>query len=284
YIREKLQLRAGQQTTVPLPLFWVGGMIMYLLPNWVCGAITGCTEGTSTNSRFAMGVVLADDDAQSLPAGKILWALGMTETLGPYSYGDEARVAGYPLCAPLDHIADGFEVRVVDAEGRGVADGETGEIQVRGYALTPGLHKVEKSRYFTADGFYRTGDMGTVLDGRILFVGRDGDMIKTVGSNVSPAEVELEIQRLPDVHSAYVVGIPDSERGQLVVAAVVPRDEVTVDFELARKILSQRLSSYKVPREYVAIARDEVPMLPSNKVSRRGVEALVAKKLGRKPR
>jgi acyl-CoA synthetase (AMP-forming)/AMP-acid ligase II len=187
----------------------------------------------------------------------ISWALGMTETIGPYSWGDEVRAPGYPLCAPLDHIADRYDVRVWDAEaGAVVGDGGIGEIQVRGYALTPGLHKVERAEHFEPDGFYRTGDMGLVAGERILFVGRNGDMIKTAGSNVSPAEVEMEMQQLEGVHSAYVVGLPDPQRGQLLVAAVVPR-------------------------AYVAITRDEVPMLHSNKVARRQVERMMAEKLGR---
>lgn len=213
-----------------------------------------------------------------------IWALGMTETMGPYSWGDELRVPGYPLCAPLDHIADDFEVRLADEDGREVAEGDTGEIQVRGYGLTPGLHKIENSEYFTADGFYRTGDMGFRKGNRILFTGRNGDMIKTASANVSPAEVEFEMQQLEGVHSAYVVGIPDQERGQLVVAAVVPRDGAELDFDLIQETLRDRLSGYKVPRAYVAIAREEVPMLPSNKVARRQIETLVAERLGRQTR
>jgi acyl-CoA synthetase (AMP-forming)/AMP-acid ligase II len=75
-----------------------------------------------------------------------------------------------------------------------------GEIKVRGYALTPGLHKLERYDYFTPDGFYRTGDMGVTDGAPILFLGRDGDMIKTANSNVSPAEVELEMQQLEGMH------------------------------------------------------------------------------------
>jgi len=157
-----------------------------------------------------------------------------------------------------------------------------GEIQVRGYPLTPGLHKVENSDYFEADGFYRTGDMGVVDGKRIHFVGRNGDMIKTASTNVSPAEVEFELQQLEAVHSAYVVGIPDRERGQLVVAAVVAREGFALNFDEIQQKLRQRLSAYKVPREYIAITRDEVPMLPSNKVARRQIETMMIQRLGRK--
>ncbi|RZM08122.1 MAG: hypothetical protein EOP68_12405, partial [Sphingomonas sp.] len=200
---------------------------------------------------------------------------------GPYSLGDELRAPGRPLCAPLDRFAPGYEVRVADERDRPVADGETGEIQVRGYPVTPGLHKMERADYFTADGYYHTGDLGLVEGNRIHFVGRNGDMIKTAGSNVSPAEVEMEMQALDGVHSAYVVGLPDQERGQLVVAAVVPREGATLDFDEVQKQLRGRLSAYKVPRAYVSISRADVPMLISNKVARRQIATMLAERLGR---
>lgn len=280
FLRSKSPIKRGQGVPLPLPLFWVGGMMMYLLPNMVAGATTLCTEKTLINSLAAMGVVMNDDERVKIPEGYTIWALGMTETLGPYSFADIERVPGYPLCPPLEHIAEGFEVRVADEQDRPVNPGEIGEIQVRGYALTPGLHKLERADYFTADGFYRTGDLGEVEGNRILFVGRRGDMIKTASSNVSPAEVEMEMQQLEGIHSAYVVGIPDKERGQLVVAAVVPREGATLDFDQVETTLRERLSGFKVPRAYIAIRRDEVPMLASNKVSRRQIETLMIERLG----
>jgi acyl-CoA synthetase (AMP-forming)/AMP-acid ligase II len=284
YLRSMIGPERGKESGAYLPMFWVGGLMMYLLPNWEVGAITVCTERTLSNSRIAMGSVLAEEDIKLMGSAKPYWGLGMSETLGPYSYGDELRAPGFPLCAPMDHFADRYEVRVADEDGNPVGDGETGEIQVRSYALTPGLHKIERSDYFTPDGFYHTGDMGLIEGRRVHFIGRNGDMIKTAGSNVSPAEVEMEMQQLDGVHSAYVVGLPDKERGQLVVAAVVPRDGVTLDFAEIEAKLRQRLSGYKVPRAYVAIAREEVPMLHSNKVARRQIETMMAARLGRDAR
>lgn len=281
YVRKMVEPERGKEIGVPLPMFWVGGLMMFLLPNLAAGAASICSEGTSTSSRHAMGSVLAPEDLAVLAQARPFWGLGMSETLGPYSYGDIFRVPDYPVCAPLDHIADRYEIRVADEQDRPVGDGEAGEIQIRGYALTPGLHKMERDGYYTRDGFYRTGDMGLVDGARVHFVGRNGDMIKTAGSNVSPAEVEMEMQALDDVHSAYVVGLPDAERGQLLVAAVVPRAGANLDFEAIQKQLRQRLSAYKVPRAYVAIAREEVPMLASNKVARRQIETMMADRLGR---
>jgi acyl-CoA synthetase (AMP-forming)/AMP-acid ligase II len=281
YIREMAGVQRGDENDAFLPMFWVGGLMITLMPNWEVGAKTTCTERTMSNNRVALGSVMAEDDLKAMSRGKPYWGLGMSETLGPYSYGDEVRAPGYPLCSPLDHFADRYEGRVADENDRQVADGETGEIQVRGYPVTPGLHKIERAEYFTADGYYRTGDMGLVDGSRIHFIGRNGDMIKTAGSNVAPAEVEMEMQALDGVHNAYVVGLPDRERGQLLVAAVVPRDGIVLDFAAIEATLKQRLSSYKVPRAYVAITHEDVPMLHSNKVSRRQIESLMARRLGR---
>lgn len=280
YISRMTARKRGDSVYASLPMFWVGGMGLLLLASWVAGAKTTCTERTISNSRVAMGSVMADEDLQVMAQSRPYWGLGMSETFGPYSYGDELRAPGYPLCAPLDHIADGLEVRVAGDDDRPVGDGETGEVQVRGDGVSPALHKLGREGYFTPDGFYRTGDRARVEGRRINFVGRGGDMIKAAGSNVSPAEVELEMQQLEGVHNAYVVGLADDERGQLVVAAVVPRDGAELDFGSIQAQLKQRLSSYKVPRRYVEIAREEVPVLHSNKVSRRQLETLIAEKLG----
>jgi acyl-CoA synthetase (AMP-forming)/AMP-acid ligase II len=282
YMKGMLGPQRGAEASAYLPMFWVGGLMMSLMPNWMAGTTTVCTEKTLSNSQVAMGSVLAEDDLKAMSQQKPpYWGLGMSETLGPYSYGDVVRAPNYPVCAPMDHFADRYEVRVADGDGNPVPEGVPGEIQVRGYALTPGLHKVERDGYFTPDGFYHTGDMGLLEGSRLHFVGRSGDMIKTAGSNVSPAEVEMELQQLEGVHSAYVVGIPDRERGQLVVAAIVPRDGMQPSFDDIQAQLRKKLSSYKVPRAYVAITRDEVPLLHSNKVSKRLLHDLMLEKLGR---
>jgi acyl-CoA synthetase (AMP-forming)/AMP-acid ligase II len=282
YMRKMTGLTRAKETNAILPMFWVGGLMMSLLPNWEAGAVTQCSERTLNNSRMAMGSVLPAEDLKLMAnQPKPWWGLGMSETLGPYSYGDLFRAEGYPVCAPMDHWADGYEVRIADENYQQVADGEMGELQIRGYPVTAGLHKIERDEHFTPDGYYHTGDMCLVDGSRVHFVGRGGDMIKTASSNVSPAEVEMEMQALEGVHSAYVVGLPDQDRGQLVVAAVVPRDGVTLDFAEIEAALKRNLSSYKVPRAFVQISRDEVPLLHSNKVSKRLIAELLAARLGR---
>lgn len=286
YLKGMFDLRPGQEKQAMMPMFWVGGLMMWLVPNWEAGVTTVCSERTLSNSRMAFGSVLSDDDLALLSkAPKPWWGLGMSETLGPYSYGDDFRAPGYPICAPMDHFAPGYDVRIADENDQPVAAGEPGEMQLRGYPVATGLHKLEREGYFTTDGYVKTGDMCVIEERpqgrRIHFVGRNGDMIKTMGSNVSPAEVEMEMQALDGVHSAFVLGLPDTERGQLLVAAVVPRDGVELDFARIESELRARLSSYKVPRAYVAIARDEVPLLHSNKIARRELATMMAQRLGR---
>ncbi|MDE2301557.1 MAG: acyl--CoA ligase, partial [Sphingomonadales bacterium] len=261
YLAGMLGATRGKEMAAYLPMFWVGGMMMALMPDWVAGATTVCSERTLSNSQVAMGSVLSAEDLAKTAGNPPWWGLGMSETLGPYSWGDVHRAPGHPVCAPMDHFAPGYEVRTADEAGNPVPEGTPGEVQLRGYAVTRGLHKIARDENFTPDGFYRTGDMGVWEGSRLHFVGRSGDMIKTAGSNVSPAEVEMELQQIDGVHSAYVVGIPDRERGQLVVAAIVPREGASLDFAAIEAELRKRLSSYKVPRAWLAIRRDEVPLL-----------------------
>lgn len=282
-MREMMSHVPGKRIPCMLPMFWVGGLMMYLVPGLEAGSTVVCTERTLSNSRFAMGSVLAEDDLAAMRGPRPWWGLGMSETLGPYSWGDDFRAPGHPVCAPMDHFGPGYEIRIADAENRPVAVGEVGEMQVRGYPVASGLHKIERAEHYTPDGFYRTGDMCRAEDRaqgrRVHFVGRGGDMIKVASSNVSPAEVEMELLSLEGVHSAYVVGIPDKERGALLVAAVVPREGAEPDFAAIEAELRRRLSGYKVPRAYVALRREEVPLLHSNKVSRRDLTRMMEERL-----
>ncbi|MYL98996.1 AMP-binding protein [Novosphingobium sp. FGD1] len=282
-MRQMIGHQQGARVPCMLPMFWVGGLMMYLLPGLEAGSVVVCTERTLTNSRFAMGSVLAEEDLALIRGPKPWWGLGMSETLGPYSWGIDFRAPGYPVCAPMDHFAPGYEIRIADAQDRAVQPDVVGEMQVRGYPVASGLHKIERSEHYTSDGYYRTGDMCMIekrAEGRrVHFVGRAGDMIKVASSNVSPAEVEMEMQSLDGVHSAYVVGIPDKERGALLVAAVVARDGARLDFTRIKAELRRRLSAYKVPRAYVELTREEVPLLHSNKVARRDLAMLLAERL-----
>ena len=143
-----------------------------------------------------------------------------------------------------------------------------GEIWIRGDALMEGLYKKEREDTFEADGWYRTGDGGHFRDGFLFFTGRLGEMIKTGGANVSPREVELALESLPGVKAAFVVGLPDPARGEVVGSLVCPEPGHPLDASSIIRQVSEQLSSYKVPRQVVVLPYDEAPWLASGKVSR----------------
>ena len=125
---------------------------------------------------------------------------------------------GFPL--------PGQEVRVVDRESRKPRPaGEVGEILVRGL-LTPGYYRApeKNAASFDAEGFLLTGDLGFIgEDGRLRFRGRIKEMVKTGGINVAPLEVEEVLLGDPTVEQAYVVGLPDPRKEEILVAVVVAK-------------------------------------------------------------
>jgi acyl-coenzyme A synthetase/AMP-(fatty) acid ligase len=174
------------------------------------------------------------------------------------------------------HAAPGFQARVLDpATGHGCAPGEAGELQLRGPFMMAGYYGREHRSTFDADGWYATGDMVTCdADGFIYFKGRRTEMIKTSGANVSPREVEGAIRDLTGL-VAYVVGVDDADRGQVVAAAVVTTDPAALDVTRLRQQLAERLSTYKIPRRISAMTTEQVPMMTSGKVDLRGLKELL---------
>jgi malonyl-CoA/methylmalonyl-CoA synthetase len=178
----------------------------------------------------------------------ILERYGMTETnmntSNPY---DGARIAG-TVGLPLP----GVDLRVVNPEtGRDVAEGDIGMIEVkgpnvfRGYWLMPEKTAAE----FRADGFFITGDLGRIdEDGYVRIVGRGKDLIISGGLNVYPKEVESEIDALPGVVESAVIGLPDADFGEAVVAVVVREKGATVSDAEIRAALADRLAKFKQPK------------------------------------
>jgi len=140
-----------------------------------------------------------------------------------------------------------------------------GDVVMRGYRLAP----EETAAAFTADGWLRTGDAGTVdADGRLQVVDRLRDLIITGGVNVSPTEVERVLAAHPGVADVCVAGAADPDWGERVVAWVVPRDRARPP-ALAdlRAFAAERLSAAKLPRQVVVV--DAVPRTAGGKPRRR---------------
>jgi len=207
---------------------------------------------------------------EAVSARELCNVYGATETYGNCAVTDahdplEARLhtQGRPL--------PGMEIRVVHPETRQpLPPSEVGEFCVRGY-VTPGYYRnpALNSEAFDAEGHFLTGDLGLIgEDGRLRFRGRLKDMIKTGGINVSPLEVEEVLLTHPAVKQAYVVGIPDRDKGEAVVAAIELHAGSAATADAIIAFCRERLASYKAPTRIVVRKAEEFPRTPTGKVQK----------------
>jgi len=170
----------------------------------------------------------------------------------------------------------GVEVKAFDDNGKPLADGETGELWVRGDNIMPGYyHKPEESHaVLTDDGWYKTGDMGHVDDeGYISITGRKKEMIIVSGENVYPREIEAALEAHPAVNEAAAIGQPDPSRGEVPVAFVtLVEGETATDTEL-REFCRDKVAGYKIPRR--VIISDDLPRGPTGKILKRKLSELL---------
>jgi acyl-CoA synthetase (AMP-forming)/AMP-acid ligase II len=167
----------------------------------------------------------------------------------------------------------GIEMRLVDQDDQLVGCEQPGEIQVRSNSNFLGYWQqaAATAAAFTADGFFRTGDLGERRsDGRIRLIGRLREMYKSGGYNVYPREVEAVIEAHPGVATAAVVSVPDPLWQEVGVAYVVPRDSITT--QQIEQHCRERLANYKLPKHVVLTA--DLPLLPIGKVDKRALRAL----------
>ncbi|MFC3453248.1 SDR family NAD(P)-dependent oxidoreductase [Amycolatopsis speibonae] len=197
-----------------------------------------CTPSARTAVRDLFGIPVLD-------------GYGSTETSGKIA----AQLPGEEGLIPVP----GMEIRIAD-----------GQIEVRGPGVAPSAAGV--------DGWYRTGDMGGLADGRLTLDGRADDLIVCGGQNVHPTEIEAVIAELPAVKDVLVTGRPDGVLGAVPVAFLVSDEP---DLDEVRRLCRQRLSPFKVPVAFHLVER--LPRTPSGKALRRelrippadDVEALV---------
>lgn len=229
---------------------------------------TGLTIGTPQDVAAA---------AEELGAREICNIYGQTETYGNccvtwHHWPLERRklVQGPPL--------PGVTLRIVDPEsGEALPLGEVGEIQVkgnltRGYEGTSGE---QNAKAFTADGFFRTGDLGRLTpQGDVQFAARDSEMIKRAGINIAPAEVEDVLRQHPAVAEAGVAGAPDPEKGEIIVAFVVPANGAAPSAAELKAHCRALASSYKIPDriEFCKV----LPVTTTGKLMRRELKQMAA--------
>ena len=169
----------------------------------------------------------------------------------------------------------GLEVRIVDVETlQDVAPGQTGEIWLKGPAVTPGYwQKQEETAKTFVDGWFKTGDLGNVdEEGYYYLTDRIKHIIISGGENISPKEVEAAINRIEGIAESSVVGIPDEKWGEKVVAAVVPKPGFRVEAEEVQRFCKQHLHNWKCPKAVVLV--QELPKNTMGKVLKEDVKKL----------
>jgi fatty-acyl-CoA synthase len=207
---------------------------------------------------------------------------GLSETTGCASLcvegeatEDRIMTVGRPL--------PGIEARIGPRDGSGPdpAIGEAGEILLRGWNLMRVYHRMpdETRAAFDARGWFRTGDLGSIDDqGRLRFLGRIKELIRTGGENFSPLEVENLLRQHEAVADACVVGVPDARLGEVAFAVVQLRPGQRADQADLLTHCQPRIASYKLPRRIHFV--EALPMTGNNKVRRVEVRALARRLSG----
>jgi fatty-acyl-CoA synthase len=210
--------------------------------------------------------------AEELGAAQICNIYGSTEIYGNCC----VTPCDWPLARRLESQGPplpGVRLRIVDAEtGRELPRGETGALEVAGY-VSPGYSggsAAHNLAAFTADGYFRTGDLGFVdAEGCFHFVARGADIIKRAGINVSPVEVESLLLQHPQVAQAAVVGAAAGEMGEAIVAFVVATPGAAIGADALRAHCRALASSYKVPDRIEL--RPALPVTETGKLFRRAL-------------
>ena len=196
----------------------------------------------------------------------ILERYGMTEcgmsTSNPLDGERRAGTVGLPL--------PGVDLRVSGEDGAPAGPGEVGEIEFKGPNVFSGYWRMPEktAEEFTADGFFRSGDLGRIgEDGYVSIVGRGKDLVISGGFNVYPKEVELLIDKLDGVTESAVIGLPHPDFGEQVTAVVVREPGADVPAgQAVIEALKQELAGYKVPKQ--VFFAEELPRNSMGKVQK----------------
>ncbi|MBK6554622.1 MAG: long-chain fatty acid--CoA ligase [Rhodocyclaceae bacterium] len=217
---------------------------------------------------------------ERLPCG-YTQGYGLTETLeATFLVGEDHVLDGTPeqtrRLASAGREAVDAEVRIVDDQGHDLPPGQVGEILIRGPSVISGYwRQAAETQAAIRDGWFVTGDLGYLDQKRYLFlVDRKKDMVVSGGVNIYTKEVEAALFEHPAVLEAAVIGLPDDEWGEIVVAAVVRRPAMPVTESELVDHCRARLASYKKPRRIVFVP--ELPKNPSGKVLKRELRPTLA--------
>jgi 2-aminobenzoate-CoA ligase len=166
-------------------------------------------------------------------------------------------------------VVPGFEVRVVNEQGKDAPPGEIGHFLVTGPTGTLYWHDADKQRQaVTPDGWNRAGDyVYSDEEGYLWFVSREDDVIKSSAYRIGPEEIESTLATHPAVADVGVIGVPDEVRGQMAKAFVVLKPGQSATSDQLIEYCRNKIAKYKLPREVVFV--NELPRTPTGKLLRR---------------
>ena len=198
----------------------------------------------------------------------ILEGYGLSETspVASFNHADRGRKPG-----SIGQPVEGVEFRLIDNDWNDVAEGEIGEIAIKGHNVMKGyLGNAEATDWAIRDGWFRSGDLARRdSEGFYFIVDRAKDMIIRGGYNVYPREIEEIFYEHPDVATVAVVGIPHAELGEEVAAAVTLKAGATATEDELREFVKERVAAFKYPR--VIWVTSELPMGPTGKILKREI-------------
>ena len=209
--------------------------------------------------------------------GDFIELYGMLES-GFHSYtrpdDDPEAVSG-----TVGRLATGLGLRILDDANRDVAPGETGEIAGRGPSIHLGYHNnpAANAAAFTADGWFRTGDIGYLdTNGNLVISGRSKELVNRGGKKFHPREIEEVLYTSPKVLHAAIIGMPDPRLGERNCLCVVPRRGHTVTLGEMTALLDGKVATYKLPEALEIF--EALPFTPTGKLQRHRLVAEVAER------
>ncbi|MBR9829018.1 MAG: acyl--CoA ligase [Oceanospirillales bacterium] len=258
-----VELMAAEQVT---QFNGAPSMVMQLLrePEFHSDAVKGRMAGLGFGGA-GLPQGLIDEVLDAMPEQLVGIGYGMTESngVGAGISGDLFRM--HPTASGLQSPL--MQISVLNMEGEPVAAGENGEICLRSVAIMDGyLNDEGATAAAVRDGWLHTGDLGHVdAAGFIYIVDRLKDVINRAGENIAAAEVESCLLRHPLVREAAVLGVPDEETGEAVVAVVAIQPGEELEEAELQIFVSEHLAGYKVP-SMISVQQEKLPRNPAGKL------------------
>lgn len=247
-----------------------------LISEWETLSKSEQTELTKAMKKFRLMIsgsaalpVSVMEKWKEISGHYLLERYGMTEigmaVSNPYHGERRAGHIGQPL--------PGVQLKRLDENGNPVPDHEPGEIHIKGPSVFKEYWRKPEAtaKSFTEDGWFKTGDIAVSEDSYLKILGRDSiDIIKSGGYKISALEIEEVLRKYPEIKDCGVVGIPNEEWGELVVAALVAEKEF--DTSELNSWIRERMPAYKTPRKYIFL--EDLPRNTMGKVTKNELKKL----------